>query len=81
MNNTILAFKASWCQPCKNMAPVLEVIDPTRLIQYDIDEHRDLVDKYEIRAVPTFVVLGSVGSEINRFLGQQPRSKFESYLG
>lgn len=81
MSNRILVFKAQWCQPCKNMAPILAEFDPTQVVQYDIDEHRDLVDMYEVRAVPTFVVLNEDGKELDRLVGAQSRTKLESYLG
>lgn len=80
MSNTILAFKAEWCQPCKNMATILDGFDPTQVVKYDIDEHRELVELYEVWAVPTFIVLDASGKGLDRFIGVQPRSKFEKYL-
>ena len=78
--NKILAFTASWCGPCKAMKPTLETFDPESLIIYDIDDNKELTQSYKISAVPTFIVVDETGLEIDRFMGSQPKSKFESYL-
>lgn len=80
MSNTLLVFSATWCGPCQNYKKTLEDLDPTRVIKYDIDIHDELTKKYEVRAVPTTVVLDANGSEVERFTGARPLSKIQELL-
>lgn len=57
----IVDFYATWCGPCKAMAPGFEQIasiknvegSPVRLYKYDVDSDMDLTQELEIRSVPT----------------------------
>lgn len=69
----IIDFFASWCGPCKMLAPVLEEIskkfgDGIEIIKLDIDMHSDLSNKYEIMSVPTLLFF-SGGELIRRETG------------
>ena len=51
---TIYRFTASWCNPCKQLAKTLEGEDlGVEIVVVDIDENRELCEKYNIRGVPT----------------------------
>jgi thioredoxin 1 len=65
----IYKFSASWCQPCKMLSKVMagtELGVPVREI--DIDDEFELANKYQIRGVPTLVLLDD-GVEIKRKSG------------
>jgi len=66
----VLFFNASWCGPCRQMKPIVNEMrhHGYRMRDIDIDQHRDLAQKYGIRGVPTFVVLQH-GKEVKRFSG------------
>jgi thioredoxin-like negative regulator of GroEL len=66
----VLFFNATWCGPCRQMKPIVARMrrQGYHLRDVDVDRHRDLAQKYGIRAVPTFVFLEN-GSEVNRFSG------------
>jgi thioredoxin 1 len=59
----LIHFTATWCQPCKAMAPVIDkfVADnpDIKYTKLDIDEVDSLlaVEQYDVRGVPTFVIL------------------------
>lgn len=57
----ILHFTASWCNPCQKLKPTIEeFIDKHPEVMYtkiDVDEAIDKVNHYEVRSVPTLVIL------------------------
>ncbi len=56
----MIKFGASWCGPCKALAPILEqVADEASFPIYDVDvdDAMDIAVEYKIRSVPTIIVL------------------------
>ncbi len=60
---TLVDFYATWCGPCKAMDPIIDRLSAilnkrATIIRIDIDrkEHREIVARYNIVAVPTFVL-------------------------
>jgi thioredoxin 1 len=68
---TLLKFSASWCGPCKQLEAVMSIADLSgiEVKKVDVDEDRQLVEKYGIRAVPTLILLGEDGIEVKRKSG------------
>lgn len=69
----LVDFSATWCGPCKALAPVLEEVaaelEGEALVgKIDVDEAPALAQKYGVRGVPT-VVLISGGEELARSVG------------
>lgn len=66
----ILKFGSETCGPCKLMAKRLQNIDMdvTDIDIYE-DENEELVKKYDIRSIPTLVMLGSNGKELGKLVG------------
>ncbi|OJJ54455.1 hypothetical protein ASPSYDRAFT_49580 [Aspergillus sydowii CBS 593.65] len=56
----VVDFFATWCGPCKAIAPVVGKLSETytnvRFIQVDVDKARSIAQEHEIRAMPTFVL-------------------------
>lgn len=67
----VLKFQAAWCQPCKMLSRVMEDIKdlPLPIDVVDIDENRDLAVKYNVRGVPTMIVVDEAGTEVKRVSG------------
>ena len=78
--NKLLVFSASWCAPCKAMKPMLDELDQDRLVRYDIDEATNERAQYDVRAVPTLILVNETGEELQRLVGSQPLSKLQDLL-
>ncbi|KAJ0423548.1 thioredoxin-like protein [Aspergillus carlsbadensis] len=56
----VVDFFATWCGPCKAVAPVVGKLSETypnvRFIQVDVDKARSIAQEHEVRAMPTFVL-------------------------
>jgi len=69
----ILYFTASWCGPCRALAPRMEKLaSQINYQKIDIDSNQDLSIKYGIRSVPSLVLVDENGNELNRIVGAQP---------
>ena len=69
----LVDFWATWCMPCKMMAPVLnnlseELTGNASVGKLDVDQNRAASAKYGVRSIPTLVLFKN-GNEINRFVG------------
>lgn len=55
----VLYFTATWCPPCKMIAPIFEKLSKdfptTKFVKIDIDDHSDAAAEFKIRSVPTFM--------------------------
>lgn len=80
---TIKHFTASWCQPCKQLTPIMQNL--TReypMIGYqkiDIDTNSDVAQKYGVRAVPT-VLFEKDGKLIQQVVGLQTMAHYERII-
>ena len=65
----ILYFTASWCQPCRQLGPIMESVKgQVNYSKLDVDVEQDLAVKYKVRSVPTLVLVEN-GVEKNRLVG------------
>lgn len=68
----LVDFYATWCPPCKMLAPVLEKVaavhDEFDIIKINIDDNQDLAIKYRIEVVPTMGIF-KAGQKVGEIVG------------
>lgn len=77
-------FFATWCMPCKMLAPVLEQVGlkmegKVSVVKLDIDENMDLARKYGVMSVPTMIVFKG-GEEAERMVGYRQANQIVDTL-
>ena len=68
-------FSATWCQPCKALAPTIEAVAEEysgRLDVYnvDVEEAASTAGQFGVSGVPTVIIFKD-GREVDRFMGNQ----------
>ena len=80
----VLDFYADWCNPCKSLAPVLDKVVEEKgleLTKINIEEDQeDLSIKYNVRNIPTVVVIDDNDNEVKRFSGMKQESDVREFL-
>jgi thioredoxin 1 len=80
---SILYFTAEWCNPCKKTKPIVEQLNTEQIMAkffiIDVDSDIERTKDFEIRSVPTFVVLKD-NKEIHRVTGAQTRQQLEELI-
>jgi thioredoxin 1 len=57
----LIDFFATWCGPCKMLAPVLKEVKDSlgeriTILKIDVDKNQALSSKYQVRGVPTMIL-------------------------
>jgi thioredoxin 1 len=77
----VLKFSADWCGPCQALSTTLKGMDDldTVIKEIDIDDQLDLAAIYNIRSVPTLVVLQD-GVEVRRKTGALNKTQIKEFI-
>lgn len=79
----VVDFFATWCGPCKVIAPKLDEFqnrfsEKIVIIKVDVDECEDLAAKYNISSMPTFLFIKNK-EVVDQFAGANPE-KLQSFI-
>ena len=79
----ILYFTADWCNPCKQTKPIVEELNREQIMAkffiIDVDLDIEMAKDFEIRSVPTFVVMKD-NIEIHRTTGAKTKQQLEELI-
>jgi len=76
----VVDFFATWCGPCKKLAPIIEEVEQLSsekalIIKVDVDKFPELAGQYNVQKLPT-VVLIKDSNEVKRFVGVKNKDEY-----
>ena len=80
----VVDFSATWCGPCRMLAPVLEEVseklgDRVSFCKVDVDEVPELAVKYKVSSVPCLILLKN-GVEVSQSVGFRPAPQVAAWI-
>jgi len=80
----LVDFYATWCGPCKMIAPTVEQLaaefaGKVKVVKLDVDEASDIASQYSIMSVPTLMFFKD-GKVVDKVLGAQPKAALQAKL-
>lgn len=79
----LVDFFATWCGPCKMLAPVLEELENDRsgveIVKVDIDECSDIAREYGVMSVPTLFLMKK-GEIVSKQNGYMPKEMLTNWI-
>lgn len=75
----VVDFWATWCPPCRQMAPVVDEaakqLEYVKFVKVDVDANPLSAAKYGVRSIPAFLVFRD-GEVRHEFVGSRPKANF-----
>ena len=80
----IVDFWATWCGPCKMMAPVFEKISSDykgklTFVKVNVEDNQQTPGKYGVSGIPCLVIINK-GNEIDRIVGAFPEEELKKRI-
>jgi len=80
----LVDFWASWCMPCKMLAPTVDELAADfagriKVVKVDVDKNQPLARKFGVSGIPTLLLLKN-GEIVERMVGVQPKATIAASL-
>jgi thioredoxin 1 len=80
----LVDFWATWCGPCRMVAPILEEIaneqpDKVKVVKLDVDANPVTAGRFGVRSIPTMILFKN-GRETQRLVGYMPKERLLQQL-
>ncbi|MCM3568352.1 thioredoxin [Neobacillus mesonae] len=80
----LVDFWATWCGPCKMIAPVLEELDAemgdkVKIAKLDVDENPQTASNFGVMSIPTLMLLKN-GEVVDKVVGFQPKEALAGFV-
>lgn len=79
----LVDFWATWCGPCKMIAPVIEGLasemNEVKFTKIDVDRNPSVANQYEISSIPTLLVFKD-GKVVDKMVGFRPKNDIENLV-
>lgn len=79
----LLDFFATWCGPCRMVAPILEEIaaenENIKVCKIDVDQEPELAMQFKVSSIPLLVVMKD-GQILSQALGAKPKNQILDML-
>ncbi len=78
-NLLVVDFSASWCGPCRVVAPLVEQLaqehEDIKVVKIDVDQDKPLAKRYEVRSIPAVLIFKN-GELVENIVGVKPYEEF-----
>lgn len=80
----LVDFFATWCGPCRMLAPVLESVqedyeDKIKIVKLDVDDAPDIAKDYSVMSIPTLIIFKN-GEEVAKTVGALGAEALEEWI-
>ncbi len=80
----LVDFWATWCAPCRAIAPALEELasqykGQVKIAKVDVDENQQIAQQFGIRSIPTLILFKD-GKVVEQLVGALPKAKLEDSI-